>query len=328
MNYGMLLVLMGSLHEAEAPLKESERLFGGAAHVGSYERAWPLISFGDIALRRGIYNEAERCYRQAATIWGGDLFGMAVCHGSLAELAVARGRWDDALELAEQSLQGRVESEDKFGIGWTLKVKGCALLGKGLMVEAIESFLEGQLYMQQYGSQFGDSELAVSICEAYARNHLFREFETSAQKLEQLANNGVRDRYHNHLARMGVLRGLVELYRRLDSSRTVDDEDWVRNVSSLFVNGLIEALQHNIFLLDSLIDMIQAAFVRNRWPLPFQRHICELICSLWQSSSIEGESVVSVERRSRIQQDIDGTHRGMLFDSLRNDRPALLLTID
>jgi hypothetical protein len=146
----------------------------------------------------------------------------------------------------------------------------------------------------------------------------------SATEVENLAGNSGGDRYFDHLAEVCVLRGLVQLTRRADSDGMVHDEDCVREVSAHFTNGFIDALQHNIFLLDSLIEDMQAALAGNTWlspglALPLRQRICELVCSLWQSSSIKGESTVSLERMWRIQQDINETHRGTLLGRLRDD---------
>ena len=304
LNYGFLLIWRGSVLKAEQQLRESERLVQSARHAAAIECAWLLIGLGQVAQQRGSLHAAARLFEQAAQAWQGDLFGTAVCQASLAELQRKQGQWDQAIELLDRSASARIASEDKFGYGWALRVKGYCFLGKGQFDAALASFTEGREVMRDYQSAFGESELALGLCHLYLKRGRITEFETTAIEVERLADQD--DRYMEHLARLNVLRGYAGAARPADSKvRTA------RQVDEYFATGLIYALQHNIFLLDSLASDILSAFSGNN-------QVLEALGRRWHHARIDETDVVAIERERRGSEDLDGTHRTPLLKQLRS----------
>ncbi|HWT03083.1 MAG TPA: tetratricopeptide repeat protein [Pyrinomonadaceae bacterium] len=256
LNYGMLLLFMGRLKEAEDQIKQCVKLYQASGRPQTYEKAWPLIGLGDVALGRGQDAQALAHYEEALKTWEGDDFGTAVACGSIAEVHLARGAWDLAVENADRSLVlKRGALKDKFGLGWTLNVKGKALMGKKQDEEAWQCFREGYQHMADYGSHFGKSRLALSLCGVCLRRRQAGEFQKWATEVETA---GTLDNYFHDLAQVSFLRGVAELELNGGGDQP-PGEGAERRVAEHFLDALTNALQHNTYFLDSMLQRVIAA---------------------------------------------------------------------
>jgi len=302
LNYGFLLAWTGRLRRAELSFNDSMRLFTSAGHVQPIESAWPRFGLGLVEQCRGRYDAAARRYKEAADIWQGDLFGTPVCDTSCAELCVARGEWDRAIGFLERSEEARRSNEDMFGSAWALRVRGYALLGKGRCDEACELLARGKTIMHQYRSAYGESALALGLCQAYSLSPRLTDFETAAAQVAQLASG--KDRFMEHLACLNVLRGLLAL-SLARSSGHLDAEQVIEH----FTEALTCAGQHNVYLLDELADEIV-------WTLKSRSDLVEGVKHRWNEARIEKYAAVEFERERRTAEAVDSNHLTPVSDRL------------
>lgn len=325
-NYGMLLLFMGRLREAEVQLQQSIKLYEGSGHPQVYERAWPLVGLGNVALGRGETGEALATYEKALQVWKDDSFGLAVVQGGMAEVYLARGDWDEALDYAEKSLALKVELADKFGLAWTLNTKGQALMGKQQYPEALRAFLDGYQQMTDYGSEFGKSRLALSLCEVYLHLERINDFRQQAQEIETL---GTLFDYFHDLAHLSFLKGLFELKQYAEKPEAAAPEALIRSVASDFQAALAYALQYNIYLLDSMLEKVRGALENStafQTPDGKMRPsaIYTAILNGWKNAKLGDEQLTRVEASKRKDEARDGKHQqtvAVYLQSLRAEKP-------
>lgn len=294
LNYGFLLVWTGRLCEAEQNFKECRWLFNLTPHAQMIESAWPIFGLGMVEQGRGHYDSATKLYDEAGEIWRGDLFGIPVCDTSRAELFVLQGLWNRAIEVLERSEVARQSNEDMFGLAWALRVRGYALLGKGEVSEACKMFIRGRAIMYEYQSRYGESSLALGLCQAYYIYEKYADYEAVAHEVEQLANG--KDRYMEHLAEINLLRGLcaMSLARKPDCLV-------IEQVISCFTNALTYAVQHNVYLLDKMAGEIVGAF-RNC------RELIDAVRIHWSEVRIDERTAFEYEHERRNDEATDKNH--------------------
>jgi tetratricopeptide (TPR) repeat protein len=302
LNFGFLLVWTGRLRRAELSFEETMRLFASIGHVQPIESAWPLFGLGLVAKERCRYELAEKRFDEAAAIWKGDLFGTPICDTSRAEIAIARGKFSEALEILNRSEEFRQTNQDMFGFAWALRARGQALLAMNRIGEACEMLTQGRAIMRGYGSPFGESALAVGLCHAHAQSSESGDFEVVAGEIESMAKGD--DPFWEHLACVNLLRGRRAIAHSGDS-RSLDREQAI----SYFVESLTCAARHHVYLLDETAGEIAGALSGNG-------DLLQAVRAGWSDARIDGEAAVEWERERRSAEAVDGQQRTSVLERL------------
>jgi len=310
MNYGMLLVYMGKLRQAEERFVESLRLFERGGHSRSYEQAWPLVGLADVELGRGKCNEALELCHKALEIWQDDSFGTAIAHGGLADVYCALGHWDLAVDHADRSLRLKDELDDKFGIGWSLNTKGKALLGAQRHQLALDCFVDGRRHMLEYGSWFGRSRLTLGICQVHCHRGDDNRLQDMAEDIEQW---GSQYCFFHDLAHLAFLRGVLQFNQIKPNTGPASKEILLDQAMSYFASALACALKHNPFLLDSLL---QSILVRLDAHELLHMEDKNLFITKLKKYWIDDPQLTMQEREARMNEDVGGICRTTVLEQL------------
>jgi len=289
-NHGMLLVFQGKLRKAERRFKDCIRLFETGDESRSYEKAWPVHGLGDVAMRRGRYEDALSHFKDLAEIWKKDHFGTAVALSSRAEVRLRQGFPEEAVSLADQALARMSLVNDKFGVGWTLRTKGLALAALDRTPEARKCLLEGLELMKEYNSCYGEALLTLGLYSVYLKAGDDPGFEEAAAVVNRL---GTEHGFHDFLAELHVLQGRRFLSDGERGGAGVGDEP----VAVEFGRALVLGLRHNIFLLDRVVqDILQALQPTD----PDRRaRVVRGVLAHWGEAEIDGKSAMALERDER-----------------------------
>jgi len=299
-NQGFLRIWLGDILGAERLLKASKHIFESAGHASNIERAWPLIGLSRVALERGEFSRSLAYCADAAEVWGSDLFGRAVCGETEAEVYVETAELPRAIQLLDNTETSITVSRDMFLSAWALRTRGYALLGQRSFEPALSCFEKGWRLIREYGSTFGEAELALGVCRACLALRRFDEFENVAGQVQNLAEG--EDTYIAQLAGLSVLRGLAWL-------NAEPAADKAAQASRFITDGLLLALQFNIFTLDKLLTSILGQ-------CPPPNDVISGIRSLWSEATIDGVAAAEYELERRKEEGFDSSHRRTLLDRL------------
>jgi tetratricopeptide (TPR) repeat protein len=328
LNHGMLLMNTGKLAEAQKELTLSQSLFQECPSSRIMERAWPIVGFGEVALRRGKYDVADGHFTEVLTMGekANDLFVKSLGLGGQAAAYVGLGRLDEAIAEADSCLELKGPMSDKFGLGWMLMIKGNALLQKGrtgdtkgldCFQQALDCFQQGYEQMQQYGSCWGQCKLLLGACEVYLQQGNIDEFNQAVEKITGWAAKDEYGCYADDLARVCFLKGVLAFTRAISNSDTARAEA-LSGAAGNFCDALKYALDHNIFVLDVLLQEIDAMTRRlasNGGLIDLRSDLMSQLTQRWRTQSSK-DGLVDVEKKGRADEDVDYTHQGTVLQTL------------
>lgn len=291
----MLLVYTGKLGEAERLFRESIDLFDrySSGHSRVYERVWPLIGLGDVALGRRAWKDSLRYYQSALDLCADTAFESAVVEGCLADLYCAQGDWARSLEHSERSLGLREKHADMYGIGWVLCTQGKALMGSARYTDALERIGRGLEVMQDYGSDFVLCKLKLALAETFLRQGDVKSFRSQSQETYQAC---ISHGYADLAARLRLLDGLAMLAEASPSG----DGTPAGAMADCFCEALTWALRHNVFMLDALLgELLDRLVDAGDHASSYRKALVDELGSRWIKAVIDGEGVEGVERAER-----------------------------
>ena len=276
----MLLVYTGKLREAERLFQRSRTLFEQCAKgpLRMYESVWITMGLGDVALGRRNFTKALRLYSEALQCCEGSEFETSVLQGCLADLYCAKGEWDRSIDCANLSLDVRKKHGDKFGIAWEDYTKGLALIGKGLMDDALGCLGEGLGMSEEYGSAFLQSRLTLGLCEMHYRVGDIGALETAAIRVQSWAE---QFGYFDHSARVHILKGLLDLSV---ASKRSQERQVLNRVGERLARGLADALKFNIIVLDRLAQDVLESPVWNALQAAEKRQLVQILEDHWSAN--------------------------------------------
>jgi tetratricopeptide (TPR) repeat protein len=258
----MLMVSIGDLRAAEESFREAIRLFKSVAAPNEprmYERFWPMIGLGDVALGKGELGKANDWYKKALEVCSGSAFEKAIAEGCLAELCCAQGEWRDAVAYANSSIKVLQEHEDTYGVAFRGAVLGEALLRMNRVWDSLDSLNSAFLAVIYKPFKFLKSRLLLGKSELYLATGDAQAFGMTARLLERFA-----EYYHywDHLALLRVYEGAWALRRLTASTRTEIAASAKVDAVQCFTYARICALRYNVFHHDRVSRRIDAELKR------------------------------------------------------------------
>ncbi len=318
MTYGRLLIYQGELKAAEDSLSQSIQLFRDFREP--WTEAWAESWLGDAALQRGNPRLAQEHYTSAKKKWSNDLFGHSVADGGLAEAALASGEFDQALKIAASALKVKEKFEDPFGVAWTQNTIGNALLAKNDDMRAQQAFDEGLQSAKTYGSFLAEALLGLGKCRLLHFRNDEPGFIEAAKGVEDLA---CQYSFFDFLAHIHFLRATLDLRKLAEKKPALSDID-IERLTEMFLDSLMTALRHNVFLLDALLDQTIEALGREDGLLTekgasVQATIVQSLRDRWKQTKIGNKTLDTLEKRRRAAEDLDQRHRETVLDRLKLD---------
>jgi hypothetical protein len=184
---------------------------------------------------------------------------------------------------------------------------GLALLGQQDFTGARDCFQKGLAQMVEYGSRFGESRLRAGLCRAYLKLNQPQEFSAAAARVRSAAEGP----YFDHLACLALMEGEAALAASAPAER----------IGDCFVDALAQALGHNIYLLDEIVEEIIGVLTGVEGSLA--GGIVSRIAAAWARPE-GGTSRLSRETSLRLEEtdeDARRTHQATVVERLRQCQP-------
>lgn len=316
MTYGRLLIYQGKLKEAQDSLLQSIVLFRDFKEP--WTDAWAESWLGDVAFLRGDLKAAEEHYISAKTKWAKDQFGTSVADGGLAEVALARGDLDRALEIAEATLQVKKTFEDPFGIAWTENTIGNVLLAKKDAEGAEQAFEEGCQAAKTSRSFLAESLLGLGKCRIMNFRNDETGFAEAAKAVEDLAR---QHSFFDSLAHLQFLKARLRLRKLAEKGSALSDSD-IEGVTQMLLESLTTALHHNVFVLYTLLD--QAVEILHSYDAQLTEKgnsvramMVQSLRDRWKQTKIDNKTLETLEKRNRTTEIADQLQCKTVLDRLK-----------
>jgi serine phosphatase RsbU (regulator of sigma subunit) len=155
------------------------------------------------------HEEAKKYYERGLTLISSQAIWFARIYSSLANILTSEGKYENALHLAEKSLEILIKEENKIGISRALSDIGIIQKNLGNYSNALKSLFESLKLREEAGVKQFILGSILEIAEIYKTSNDVNKALNFFLRAEKLAN----ETGHNH-RRVKVFRELAQIFKQ------------------------------------------------------------------------------------------------------------------